>query len=796
MENEGWIWQGMQDMWPQVAVGLVLLTLILLWLGYRRSNGMLPRRFLAMLCKLAVLFLLILCLLEPMLVKQTAKTGENVVLMLADNSASLALQDPDTGKPFGESLPPIFDHNADNRPAWRSKLEEIFRVHVYSFDDRLHEQNQESKLSFKSPRSALVTSLEGLEQRYKKQPLAALLLFTDGNATDAAQLEKLLAQKPTVPIYPVVMGWKKEPSDLALKSVDVTQTPFEDSPVTLTAQIGAHGFAGQEIALLIRDEAGKVVQTEKHVLQAEERVHTFVVRFRPEKMGLSFFKVSIQRSTAGVQISDETKRAAESGEATLENNQRLVAIDRKTGPYRVLYVSGRPNWDYKFMRRALEADDEVKLVSLIRMAKREPKFVWRGRDGESSNPLFRGFKSDVPEEERRYDQPVLVRLGIRDKQELADGFPRTADELFSSYRAIILDDIEAGFFTQEQMTLLERFVSVRGGSLLMMGGQESFKLGGYEHTPVGRMLPVYLDQAGASHAVEDVHFNLTREGWLEPWMRLRATETEEEMRMAKMPTFFSVNRTTAIKPGASILATVVDADKKSYPAWVVQRYGSGRVASVMLGDVWRWGMRDPDSHKDMDKSWRQLLRWLVVDVPERVELQNTITAAGSHELINPQVRVRDKAFLPQDDAVVKIEVEEPENGHLDLTAEPSNREAGLFDLSSHASKAGAYRIKASVVDGTGTEIGSTSTGWALNPAAEEFQSLMPNRALLERLATWSGGRVLEMNDLADWANAMPNVKLPIMETRTEPLWHQWWFLLLLVGLLGTEWWLRRRQGWR
>ncbi|MEY4483377.1 MAG: hypothetical protein RL693_829 [Verrucomicrobiota bacterium] len=796
MENEGWIWQGMQDMWPQVAVGLVLTALALLWFGYRRSNGLLPRRFLAMLCKLAVLVLLILCLLEPMLVKQIPKTGENVVLMLADNSASLGLKDPDTGKPFGESLHPVFDDDSKEIPSWRTKLDEVFRVHVYSFDDRLHEQNQESKLTFKSLRSALMTSLESLGQRYEKQPLAAMLLFSDGNATDAAQLEKLLAQKPLMPIYPVIMGLKKAPSDLALRSVDVTQTPFEDSPITLTAQIGAHGFSGQEISLVIRDEIGKVVHTEKHVLQPEEATHTFVARFRPEKMGLSFFKVSVQRGNGKEQLPDEAKHADSSGEITLENNERLVAIDRKTGPYRVLYVSGRPNWDYKFLRRALEADDEVKLVSLIRMAKREPKFVWRGRDGESSNPLFRGFKSDVPEEERRYDQPVLVRLGIRDKQELADGFPRTAEELFSSYRAIILDDVEAGFFTQEQMALLERFVSVRGGSLLMMGGQESFRLGGYEHTPVGRMLPVYLDQVGASHAVEDVHFNLTREGWLEPWMRLRATETEEESRMAKMPTFFSVNQTTAIKPGASILATVVDAEKKSYPAWVVQRYGSGRVASVMIGDVWRWGMRDPDSHKDMDKSWRQLLRWLVVDVPERVELQNTITSAGSHELINPQVRVRDKAFVPQDDAVVKIDVEEPENGHLDLTAEPSNLEAGLFDLSSHASKAGAYRIKASVKDGTGVEIGSTSTGWALNPAAEEFQSLMPNRALLERLATWSGGRVLEMSELADWAKAMPEVKLPIMETRTEPLWHQPWFLLLLVALLGTEWWLRRRQGWR
>src|SRR5690606_27778251 len=138
----------------------------------------------------------------------------------------------------------------------------------------------------------------------------------------------------------------------------------------------------------------------------------------------------------------------------------------------------------KFLRRALEADDEIKLVSLIRIAKREPKFEWRGRSGEQGNPLFRGFKPDDPEQIQRYDQPVLQRLGIADKEELASGFPSVPEDLFTAYRGVILDDVEAEFFSQAQLELLERYVSVRGGSLLMLGGQESFAQGGYVNTPV------------------------------------------------------------------------------------------------------------------------------------------------------------------------------------------------------------------------------------------------------------------------------------------------------------------------
>jgi uncharacterized membrane protein len=789
---EEWFWQNAQGSWPRIAIALGVVGLAVLWISYRGMTGRVWRREAAALCKVLVFALLLLMLLEPMAMTRVPKPGQNDVLILADDSASLALLDAATGKPVGDAMKSSLHRDAD----WMKALEKTFRVRTFSYDDRLHERTELDALKFAGMRSALASSLESLHQRYEKQPVAAMLLFTDGNATDAAKLEELMTSKPSAPIYPVVTGLRDAPVDLALKSVDVTQTPFEDSPVALTAKVSATGLGGTAISLLIQDEAGKVVKAEKHKLAGAQTEHTFQTRFRPEKMGVSFFKVSVIKEEAVAQVNDAAKLKEISAEATMENNQRFLAIDRRSGPYRVLYVSGRPNWEYKFLRRSLEPDSEVKLAALIRMAKREPKFQWRGRDGENTNPLFRGFKPDEPEEAQRYDQPVLKRLNVMDASELADGFPRTPEELFGKFRAVVLDDVEAEFFSREQLDLLERFVSVRGGSLVMLGGQESFRLGGYEHTPVGRMLPVYLDRAGVVAPAEEARFSLTREGWLEPWMRLRNTEPEEESRMATMPAFYSVNQSTAIKPGASILATVTDSQRKSHPAWVVQRYGNGRVAAVTIGDVWRWGLNDPASQADMAKSWRQLFRWLVVDVPDRVELQVAITPSGSHELVKPQVRVRDLAFRPQDDATVSIEIQEPGGGRIAQGAEPAVTEAGLFEMSTHAGEQGVYRVKATVKDNAGAVIGETSSGWALNPAAEEFASLMPNRPLLERLAAWSGGKVLKLEDLNGWVDDLSEIKMPVMETRTEPLWHRWWVLVLLVALLGTEWWLRRRQGWR
>src|SRR5262249_19435593 len=269
---------------------------------------------------------------------------------------------------------------------------------------------------------------------------------------------------------------------------------------------------------------------------------------KPEQPGISFYTVHAFLE------GEEDSKHGHTMEATLANNKRLATVDRGGGPYRVLYVGGRANWEFKFLRRALDEDDEIDLVGLVRVAKREPKFTFLSRSGERTNPLFRGFGNNSDEAAEQYDEPVLIRLGTEDKDELRAGFPQDADALFR-YHAIILDDVEAGFFKQDQLSLLQQFVSRRGGGLLMLGGKESFAEGGYDRTPVGEMLPVYLDRhLAAAPQDESYRLRLTREGWLQPWVRLRANEQDETKRLSGMPPFKSINRIDSIKPGASIVA--------------------------------------------------------------------------------------------------------------------------------------------------------------------------------------------------------------------------------------------------
>ncbi len=76
--------------------------------------------------------------------------------------------------------------------------------------------------------------------------------------------------------------------------------------------------------------------------------------------------------------------------------------------------------------------------------------------------------------------------------ELAAGFPKTRDELFS-YRGLILGSIEASAFTGDQLRMISDFADRRGGGLLMIGGRRAFAEGGYAGTPVADALPVVLE---------------------------------------------------------------------------------------------------------------------------------------------------------------------------------------------------------------------------------------------------------------------------------------------------------------
>jgi hypothetical protein len=799
------IWGSRQSLTTALVL-LGIAAIVLLW-SYARARTSRSVKVGCALLKAIGFSALALILLEPLLSGSRPRRGANAFVILADNSQSLQIRDDKSAPTRGEW---VRERIARDSP-WKTRLGQDYDVRSYVFDSHLRAVEGFDVLAFDGTGSTLATSLAALARRFRGLPLAGILLFSDGNRTDTGDVD--WSQLP--PVYPVVPPSRGVARDVGLNQVSISQTNFESAPVVIRAEVAAVGFPGETIVAAVTDLAGKELERQEMKATGDERPLAFRFQFRPEHRGVNFYRV--QAFPASEETGDKrAEAAATTSEQTLANNSRLVVVDQGTGPYRVLYVSGRPNWEFKFLRRAIAEDEQVQLVSLVRIARRQPKFDFRDARTQRDSRLFQGFDHPDPDTAERADQPVLIRLGTLDEVELRDGFPKAADELFR-YHAVILDDIEAAFFTQDQLALLRSFVSQRGGGLLMLGGPDSFADGKYDRTPVGELLPVYMSRSrtslaqgqgqdqgqgqgqGPGQADPEYRLVLTREGWLQPWVRTRKTEEEERQRLTAMASFRTLSRVDNIKPGAVVLAEVRDADGHAAPALVAQQFGKGHVAALLIGDLWRWGIRREDpAESDLDRSWRQTVRWLVGDVPSRLEGAVRPKADPAATAVTPAVelaaRVRDADYRPLDNAKVAFKITLPDGETLALDAEPDGREAGAYAATYVPRQPGTYRVIATANAPDGSTIGEREAGWTAQPAADEFARLDPDRQYLATIAEATRGELVDGARLDSFVASLSSRHAPITEPWTSPLWHQPLYLLITILCLTAEWGLRRIHG--
>jgi len=858
---ENWVWGAPEWSGWALTVG-VILTLVVIG-NYLASPG--PKTAwsaLAVALKLSAIGLLAVCLLQPMRSGTRPKPQANLFAVLVDNSASMSLQAV-AGQPSrGETVRNLVLPDAN----WRVRLAQDFDVRPYAFDVQLENVSDLHTLPMNGWASSLETSLDGLATRFKNRPLAGVLLFTDGNRTDAGRLGDAAARKQLeFPVYPVLAGREERLVDARIADVSVSRSDFETAPVTVRVAVEANGLRGQPAVVRLTDaQTDTIVQeqtislpddlvsllapaagaapggdTAASVTETADRTGIVTFRFRPVGPGVRFYRVSVFRA----QDRETWDQPNASGEVTFKNNSRWLTVDGPRGPHRVLYLAGRPNWEFKFLRRSLQEDAEIDLVGLLRIADKEAKFTFRDRDVGSTNPLFIGLDDTDEETAQRYDEAVLIRLGVRDAAELTKGFPRSAEELFP-FDAVILDDIEPEFFTQDQLRLLRRFVAERGGGVMFLGGKEAFAGRRFAQSPLGELSPLYpprdpsLGSAGSRDAADAAigeppligpgyRLEVTREGMLQPWVRLRENERAEADRIAGMPSFQTLSPTGRAKPGASVLAMARTPKGESQPAIAAQRFGRGRTVAIPLGDLWRWSMRRDVSdirggtglsvpgtrvpevgdaasgtqprRDDPAQAWRQITRWLVNESPRRVECQ-VLASDQPGEPVELVTTAYDEAYLPVENATVHLEItlpggaESPSGETFTLTAEADWDTPGKYVAKFWARDPGGYRVTARVTAEDASVVGEANTGWTADPTAAEFRELAVDRAGLEALATATGGEVVDEDRLDSFVASLPSRKVPVSQAWVYPIWHRPWVMMLAILCLCGEWGLRRWKG--
>ncbi|MFZ7946616.1 VWA domain-containing protein [Neobacillus sp. 19] len=90
---------------------------------------------------------------------------------------------------------------------------------------------------------------------------------------------------------------------------------------------------------------------------------------------------------------------------------------------------------------------------------------------------------------------ILKSSGLRVDKLIPEKLPTTLAG-FLQYQSIIFNNVPGIKVSEQQMNLIEKAVKEFGTGFVMLGGEDSFGLGGYFKTPIEKLLPVDMDIKG------------------------------------------------------------------------------------------------------------------------------------------------------------------------------------------------------------------------------------------------------------------------------------------------------------
>lgn len=717
--------------------------LVLGWMAYARVPiRMTPgqRVSLSGLRALA-LMLLIAILLRPVVMVPPAAAKNSLLPVLVDVSRSMRLRDSDGPTRLEQAQQTVRDLQA--------QLGNEYRIELLSFGDTLSAATDVDQLAATARRSDLSGAIADLADRYKHDRLAGVIVLSDGG--DTAPKETREGARIGAPVMTVGIGNAPRDRELVNLTAGEPLLPGASIDVSVSATSAGYGTEPVEVRLSAN---GRPLEVRRLTPSADGApVHTV-------------FTVSPDPAVPTVYTAQIPDAA---GDVATENNARSVLVPPQTGRRRLLVVEGAPGYEHTFLKRALSDDPGLEVDAVVRKGQNDD-----GRD------TF-------------YVQADPSRMAA-----LSTGYPYKKSELFA-YDGVIFGNIEADFFTREQLELTNEFIAARGGGLLVLGAR-SFERQGLMGTAIELALPIDLTDRRsnitlASASVPVVEPNtpaLTLDGAAHPATRLSVSPEENRRKWSALPPLAAVSQVGGMRAGAQVLAVALTAGGNPLPLIASQRYGQGR-SMIFAGEAsWRWRMMKPVDDTSYETIWRQLARWTTAGAQSPVSIAPLSPAvAGITDRIS--VVVRDEEYRPVPNAEVAIELTAPDGAKRQLPAALSNPQDGRYAVATRFDQPGVYRIDA-IATRSGVRVGTASRPVLVGGVDLEMTQPRLNDAVLRRLATESNGHYLPAEEAGELPSLLRASRVEAGTPEMRDLWHNGWSLAAIIGLLAAEWVARRRVG--
>ena len=734
--------------WPLwlLGVGILAAAGLLFW-HVRRNHGMLSgaRPIAIWLLETALIALLLFLLWHPALSVATLRPQQNVVAVLVDDSRSMSIAD--------ESGTRLARAQSLLNGGLLKSLGDRFQVRLYKFGTDAQRIQKSLEIAGTAPATRIGNTLDRVMAESSSLPLGAIVLLTDGaDNAGGIDLDTVAAiRRQRIPIHTVGLGREHPERDVEVVDALLAARALPQSRLTATVTLQSYGLSGNKARLSVRD-AGKVLASQDVALKGDGALQTEAITFNIGQAGPKTLEIGVDPV---------------SGEENTLNNKISRVVNVQASKPRILYFDGEPQWEYKFVRRAMDDNPEIVVFSMERTTQNK---IYRQPCPAGGCPD--GFKHD--------------------EKELEDGFPSKAEDLFA-FQGLMLADVEAGYFTPAQQQLIHDFVDRRGGGLLFLGGRASLSDGGYASSSLSDLVPTKLPANKSTFHRDFSKVELAAAGRENILTRLDDNPERNVQRWKEIPMVADYQEVGEPKPGATTLLSVTPQSRSAMPLLVTEPYGRGRTAVFGTSGSWRWKMWMAHEDKTHATFWQQMFRYLVTDAPSQVTATTPKTVLADDTRVPIRVEVRDKEYKPLSTARVQARFLAPDGSSATLELSPRPLEEGVYTGEWTAEKPGSYVVEM-LAGEEQQEVGRDVLAFRREDGVAENFHTGQNRELLQKLSDQTGGKYYTSADASKLPNEISYSEAGITSRETRDLWDMPVIFLLALGIRASEWTLRRKWG--
>jgi uncharacterized membrane protein len=731
-----------QDVPLKVLVPILLVAfaaaLLLALHTYRRARRVLqPAWYRALIgLRFAAVLVLFLCVLKPVLVKPEEAPRRGRVAVFLDNTGSMArTNDSLGGRARLDAAKEFLFGSGDVLDGVRRR----FHVNLYAFGEAAKPLKRANELGEPEDVTNLGDVLDTIQRLAAAGGLDGAVIVTDG-ANTAGDESALLARELSVPTHCVGVGEKGTAAgtapDVAITDVVAKRTMFARTRTTVNFTLAKRNVPRGEVRVVavaedgLRDEALGFVQAARSAAIGETTVEVssaegterFSMEVTPRETGLRRFALTVAK------LPDEQ---------IVANNSRAFSAAVRDPDLKVLYFEGRPRWEFKYLRRALEETPDMRLVSVVRTA--TESFYVQGGDPDLD------FSAGLPKELKTLNDFNAIILG-------AGGMDVLSDTDVANLAAYV----EAG------------------KGLIVLGTED---LASFEGTALEKVLPLHVEKG---RNPEKFELTITPEGARHPVLAGVAEKLDED---AALRTLQGRILTGRQRGGATVLAT-----DGAEPVLAVQNYGKGRCVLVTADNTWRWylHLQQRGCESVYATFWLQAVRWAADVEP------------GEKTKAFPIAAWTDKDYYdPGDEVEVTLETEEALD-KITTTLKRGDHELGPVQWTPRDDTPNVYSATLQPADvdeytiaiGYGTE--TRSLHFAVGDPLAELTNAALNENLLKQIAFRSGGRYFDLTQSSDLVEALKRPTRQPLAARAEiGIWDTPWPFLVFVLLCSAEWFIRR-----